>query len=63
MDSDEVFIVGGRSFMYIMKSKGPEIDPWGNPCSTVYHFEGNFCNYFISVFVFCQDLNQLATVP
>jgi hypothetical protein len=24
----KVFIVGGRSFMYIMKSKGPRIDPW-----------------------------------
>jgi hypothetical protein len=26
MGSDKVFIVGGRSF-YIMKSKGPKIDP------------------------------------
>jgi hypothetical protein len=24
-----VFIVGGRSFMYIIKSKGHRIDPWG----------------------------------
>jgi hypothetical protein len=28
MGSDKVFIVGGRSFIYIMKSKGPKIDPW-----------------------------------
>jgi len=39
MDSDKVFIVGGRSFIYIMKSKGPKIDPWGTPCFTVPHFE------------------------
>jgi hypothetical protein len=25
--SDRVLIVGRRSFMYIMKSKGPRIDP------------------------------------
>jgi hypothetical protein len=31
MVSDKVFIVGGRSFMYIMKSKGPRIHPWGTP--------------------------------
>jgi hypothetical protein len=67
MSSDEVFIVGGRSFIYIMKSKGPRIDPCGIPCFTVPHFEENVSNYFISVFFFlfsiCQDLNQLATVP
>jgi hypothetical protein len=33
--SDKVFIVGGRSLIYIMKSKGPKIDPWGTPCFTV----------------------------
>jgi hypothetical protein len=27
MGSDEIFIVGGRSFIYIMKSKGPRVDP------------------------------------
>jgi hypothetical protein len=27
MASDEVFMVGGRSFVYIMKSKGPRIEP------------------------------------
>jgi hypothetical protein len=31
MGSDKVFIVGGRSFMYIMKSKSPRIDPWQTP--------------------------------
>jgi hypothetical protein len=39
MDSDEVFIVGGMSFMYIMKSKGPRIYPWGTPCFIVPQFE------------------------
>jgi hypothetical protein len=34
MGSVKVFIVGGRSFMYIMKSKGPRIDPWGTPYFT-----------------------------
>jgi hypothetical protein len=29
--SDKVFIVGRRSFIYIMKSKGPRIDHWGTP--------------------------------
>jgi hypothetical protein len=29
MGSNEEFIVGGRSFICIMKSKGPKIDPWG----------------------------------
>jgi hypothetical protein len=27
MGSDKVFIVVGRSFIYVMKSKGPKIDP------------------------------------
>jgi len=50
-----------------MKSKGPRIDHWETPCFTVPHFEENFCNDFISffvfVFVFCQNLKQLVTVP
>jgi hypothetical protein len=29
--SNKVFIVGGSSFIYIMKSKGPKIDPWETP--------------------------------
>jgi hypothetical protein len=48
--SDKIFTVGGRSFIYFMKSKDPEIDPRGTPCFTVPHFEENFCNDFISVF-------------
>jgi hypothetical protein len=52
MDSDEVFIVGDRSFIYIMKSKGSQIDTWGTPCFTVPHFGDNFSNDFISVFYF-----------
>jgi hypothetical protein len=39
MGSDKVFIFGGRLFMYIMKSKGPRIGPWGTPCFIVYQFE------------------------
>jgi hypothetical protein len=30
--SDKVFIVGVRSFMYIMKSKGPRNYLWGTSC-------------------------------
>jgi hypothetical protein len=39
MGFDKLFIVVGRSFMYIIKSKGPRIDPWGTPCYTVPQFE------------------------
>jgi hypothetical protein len=35
----KVFIVGGRSFIQIMKSKGPKIDPSGTPCSIVPQLE------------------------
>jgi hypothetical protein len=41
MGSDEIFIVGGKSFTYIMKNKGPRIDPWGTPRFTVLQFEKN----------------------
>jgi len=27
--SEKIFILEGRLFMYVMKSKGPRIDPWG----------------------------------
>jgi hypothetical protein len=42
MGCDKLFIVGGRSFMYIIKSKGPRIDPWGTPCFTVPQSEKKF---------------------
>jgi hypothetical protein len=42
MGSVKVFIVGGRSVMYIYKSKGPRIDPWGTPCFIVPQFEKKF---------------------
>jgi hypothetical protein len=42
MGSVKVFIVGGRSFMYIMKNKGPRIGPWGTPCFIVPQFEKKF---------------------
>jgi hypothetical protein len=56
MGSDKVFTVGDRLFIYIKKSKGPKIDPWGTPCFTVTHFEVTFSNDFISGFLFsvCQ---------
>jgi hypothetical protein len=62
MGSHKVFIVEGRSFIYITESKGPKIDTWGTPCFTVPHFEENFSNDFSSVFCFLfvrQDMNQL----
>jgi hypothetical protein len=52
MGSDKVFIVGGRSFIYILESKGPKINCWGTPCFTVPHFGENFLKDFISVFCF-----------
>jgi hypothetical protein len=42
MGFDKLFVVGGRSFMYIIKSKGPRIDPWGTPCFTDPQFEKKF---------------------
>jgi hypothetical protein len=44
MGSGKAFIVRGRSFIYIMKSKDPKIDPWELPLP---YFEENFSNYFI----------------
>jgi hypothetical protein len=62
MDCDKVFIVGSRSFKYVMKSKSSKIDHWRIPCFTIPHFEENFSNDFISVFCFLfmrWDLNQI----
>jgi hypothetical protein len=42
MGSVKVFIVGERSFMYIMKSKSPRTDPWGTSCFNVPQFEKKF---------------------
>jgi hypothetical protein len=39
MGSDMVFIVGEGSYMRVMKSKSPRIDPWGTPCFTVPYTE------------------------
>jgi hypothetical protein len=67
MGSDKVFIVGGRSFIYVMERKGPKIDPWGTSCFTVPHFEVNLFNdsifFCFVLFSLRQDLHQLATVP
>jgi hypothetical protein len=38
----EVFIVGERSFIYIMKNKFSRIDPCGTPCFIVPQFEKKF---------------------
>jgi hypothetical protein len=47
-----------------MKSKGPKIDPWGNPCFAVPHFQENSCDDFILFFFSVRsDLNQLGTIP
>jgi hypothetical protein len=61
--SDKVFIVGGRSFIYIIESKGPKIDPWGTTCFTVPYFEENFSNDFSSVFLFIFFLFQTGYKP
>jgi hypothetical protein len=37
--SDRIFIVGGRSFVYIMKNEGPRTDPWETPYFTVPQFQ------------------------
>jgi hypothetical protein len=42
MEFAKVFIVGGRSVMYVMKSKGPRIDPWGTSCFIVPQFQKQF---------------------
>jgi hypothetical protein len=39
MDIAKVFIDGGRSFISIMKSKGPKIDHCGTPCFIVQQLE------------------------
>jgi hypothetical protein len=31
MGTDNAFIIGERSFTWIMKSKGFKFDPWGTP--------------------------------
>jgi hypothetical protein len=38
----EVYIVGERSFMYIMKRKFSRIDPCGTPCFIVPRLEKKF---------------------
>jgi hypothetical protein len=50
--SDKVFILGGGSFVYFIKSRGRKIKPCTTPCSTVPYFEENVSNDFISVFCF-----------
>jgi hypothetical protein len=42
MGSDKVFILVGRSFMKVMTSKWPKIDPLGTRCITVPQFEKKF---------------------
>ena len=39
--SDTEFILWGRSFIYIMNSKGPRTDPGGTPCYSVPQSEKN----------------------
>jgi hypothetical protein len=40
--TDKVYIVGERSFMYIMKRKGSKIDPWGTACLFFSSLNRNF---------------------
>jgi hypothetical protein len=39
MGSGKVFIIRGRSLMYIMKRMGPRNDPWHTPRSIITLFE------------------------
>jgi hypothetical protein len=32
MGSEKIFILEGSLFVYVMKSKGSRIDPWGTLC-------------------------------
>jgi len=36
-------ILRGRSFIYIMKNRGPRIDPWGTPCFNVPQSQKKIC--------------------
>jgi hypothetical protein len=50
-----MFNVGGKSFIWIRKSKGPKIVPWGTTCFTLPQFDYALfviCDDFISVFCF-----------
>jgi hypothetical protein len=50
----EVFIVGERSFMYIMKNKYSRIDPCGTPCFIVPQFEKKFSVLLgVLILIFC----------
>jgi hypothetical protein len=40
--SAKEFILSGRSFIHIINSKGPRIDPWGTPFFSVPQLEKNF---------------------
>jgi hypothetical protein len=52
--SDKVFIVGGKSFVYITKGKGSRTDPWGIFPSLRKSSELNLMSLFI--FIIClQD--------
>jgi len=59
-DLTDSFIVGSRSFICILKSKGPTTDPWKNQCFIVPHFPENFSKVFISVFFvsICQRRSE-----
>jgi hypothetical protein len=52
MGSDNVFIVRGRSFIYIMKTKALKLTPVELLCFTVPHFEDNFSIILFQFFVF-----------
>ena len=39
--SDIEFILGGRSFIYIMSNRGTKIEPWGTPCFNAPQSEKN----------------------
>ena len=56
MDFDLILILGGSSFVYVMKSNCLRIDLWGNPCSVCWFDKKNCAQMiFFHPFVFCMQ--------
>jgi hypothetical protein len=42
LDSDLILVLGGRLFVYVVKSNCLRIDLWGNPCAVCW-FDKQIC--------------------